>query len=80
MSDPDRRYLTIDEAAEYARLSSRTLRRAMRAGLLRSGGTSHKHLFLREWIDEWLTHATRRVGDVPSEDIEEALRRHERCA
>lgn len=55
MSDPDtRRYLTRREAAAYARLSTRTIDRAVREGHLRVAGTQRRRLFLKQWIDEWL--------------------------
>jgi excisionase family DNA binding protein len=58
-------YLTLPEAAERARLSVSTLKRAIRAGDLRAGGTPGRVLLLPEWVDEWLSARRRpRNGDL----------------
>ena len=47
-------WLTLAEAAAYARVHPATIERATGRGELRVGGTIGKRLFRREWLDEWL--------------------------
>lgn len=49
-------YLTKQEAADYARVSTSTIKRAIRSGALRSGGTPGLVRIRPEWVDEWLEH------------------------
>jgi excisionase family DNA binding protein len=58
-------YLTKAEAAAYARLSPRTIQRALASGQLRSAGTEQRRLIRPEWIDEWLE---RRSDDDSDKD------------
>jgi excisionase family DNA binding protein len=52
-------YLTKAEAAGYARVSVRTIERAIKAGDLEAGGTPGRRLVRQEWVDEWLGRARR---------------------
>jgi len=54
-------WLTLEEAAAYARMSKYRVRLAVRNGELRAGGTQRRTLFRQEWLDEWLS---RRAGDA----------------
>jgi excisionase family DNA binding protein/PAS domain S-box-containing protein len=47
-------WMTKDEAARYARCSASTLERAVHDGRLVAGGTSHRRLYRRAWLDAWL--------------------------
>ena len=47
-------YLTKEEAAKMARLSVRTIERAIRAGTLCAGGSPGRVRIRRESVDEWL--------------------------
>jgi excisionase family DNA binding protein len=47
-------YLTIPEAANYARVSVRTIRRAIVADALRYVGNGHLTRIRPEWVDQWL--------------------------
>jgi excisionase family DNA binding protein len=63
---PDSPWLTTSEAAAYARLSPKTLLRAIAAGRLRHArvGGRRSIRLRREWIDAWLL-ATAHPLDVP---------------
>ena len=64
-SDHDSPWLTIREAAPYAKCGVKVLYRAVRTGRLRAarlGGRRELRL-RREWIDRWIDAA---VGEEPS--------------
>jgi PAS domain S-box-containing protein len=50
-------WLTRDEASRYARCSVRTLERAVHDGRLMAGGSSHRRLYRRAWLDAWIALA-----------------------
>jgi excisionase family DNA binding protein len=52
-------YLTKAEAADYARVSVRTIERAIKAGDLDAGGIPGRRLIRQEWVDAWLMRAQR---------------------
>jgi excisionase family DNA binding protein len=52
-------WLTVDEAAEYARLSTRTLERLLARGRLRSASVGRRRLLHRDELDRYLQAATR---------------------
>lgn len=55
-------YLTRQEAAERARVSIRTIDRALAAGELEHAGGSGYAVRIRpEWVDEWLLRRGHRV-------------------
>lgn len=54
------RYLTIREAAEYAHVSSTTVRRAIKSGALVAGGTPGRLLILPEQVDAWIARRAER--------------------
>lgn len=47
-------YLTAEEAAAIARVSTRTVYDAIRFGELRAGGLRSRYRIKREWIEEWI--------------------------
>ncbi len=50
-----RKYMTVREAAEYSRLSERTLRQAMKRGFLRYYQPIGRRFLLHPWdIDEFI--------------------------
>jgi excisionase family DNA binding protein len=54
-------WLTKREAADYARVSMRTLERAMHDGDLRHAGEAGLAVRIRlEWVDDWLENRGRR--------------------
>jgi excisionase family DNA binding protein len=52
-------YLTLQEAADYARVSVDTLRRAIYRRELHAAGTAGLFRIKREWVDEWLENRHR---------------------
>lgn len=54
------RYLTMREAAAYAHVSYRTIRRAVKSGALVAGGTPGRRLILPEQIDAWIARRAER--------------------
>ncbi len=50
-----RKYLTLSEAADYSRLSERTLRQAMKKGFLRFHQPVARRFLLHPWdVDEFI--------------------------
>jgi excisionase family DNA binding protein len=45
---------TRQEAADYARVSVRTIDRAIAAGKLKAGGSAGTVRIRPEWLDDWL--------------------------
>jgi hypothetical protein len=61
MSETSSPWLTLGEAAAYARRGRRFLRNEVKAARLRAAvcGARRELLFRREWIDAWIEdHAT----------------------
>jgi excisionase family DNA binding protein len=65
MSEP--LYLTRDEAAKRARVSTRTIDRALRSGELQHVGGGGFAVRIRpEWVDEWLERRSGRYVSASS--------------
>jgi excisionase family DNA binding protein len=54
-------YLTLAEAANYARVSVDTVRRAIYRQELHAAGTAGLFRIKPEWVDEWLENRNRRT-------------------
>jgi len=54
-------WLNLSEASKYSGLSERTLRRAIRAGKLRSARQAGKLLFKAEWLDKFILYGKQRL-------------------
>mgnify|MGYP002640943419 CR=1 FL=1 len=46
-------WFTIREAANYLRVSTKTLRRGIKDGKLKSAKPTGKYLFRKIWLDAW---------------------------
>jgi len=56
------RWLRLDEASRYARVSTRTLRRAIRSGALPYRMPGKSYVLSTDDVDRWLEGLTRRHG------------------
>jgi excisionase family DNA binding protein len=54
MTSSEPAYLTREEAAQRARVSVKTIDRAVASGALQAGGTYRVTRIKPEWVDEWL--------------------------
>jgi excisionase family DNA binding protein len=54
-------YLTRQEAADYARLSLSTIKRALRAGELHAVGSRGRVRIRPEWVEAWLERRNDRL-------------------
>ena len=48
------RYMTKDEVKQYTNLSAYQINNGIRSGELQFAFVSNKHLFKKEWVDNWL--------------------------
>ena len=70
-------WMTIGEAARYARCGSKTLYREVRRGSLKAARVGGRRAIRvrREWLDRWLEDcATREEGDQPVARAQEIVR------
>jgi excisionase family DNA binding protein len=49
------KWLNVREAAEYLRVSQRTLERLVASGEIRSANVERRRIIRREWLDEYAT-------------------------
>lgn len=47
-------WLSIKEAAQYMRVSERTISRAIKSGTLKFKKPTKKYLFHKTWLDSWI--------------------------
>ena len=47
-------YLTKQEVKEYTKLSAYQINNGIRSGLLKFVYVGKKHLFKKQWVDNWL--------------------------
>ncbi len=47
-------WLNIKEAAQYMRVSERTIRRAIKSGALKFKKPTKKYLFHKTWMNAWI--------------------------
>ena len=48
------KYLTKDDVKEYTNLSGYQINNGIRSGLLKFVYVGKKHLFKKQWVDNWL--------------------------
>src|SRR4051812_41128830 len=60
---PEREWLTVAEAADYLRVSSRTMERLIQRGEVRSASVERRRIVRKNWLDEY---ATAREGVAPT--------------
>ena len=49
-----KKWMNISEASNYTSISSSTIRRAIKKGVLKVSRSTGKLLFKTEWVDKWL--------------------------
>ena len=49
-----KKWMNISEASNYTSISSPTIRRAIKKGVLKVSRSTGKLLFKTEWVDKWL--------------------------
>ena len=49
-----KKWMNISEASNYTSMSSSTIRRAIKKGVLKVSRSTGKLLFKTEWVDKWL--------------------------
>ena len=49
-----KKWMNISEVSNYTSMSSSTIRRAIKKGVLKVSRSTGKLLFKTEWVDKWL--------------------------
>ena len=49
-----KKWMSISEVSNYTSMSSSTIRRAIKKGVLKVSRSTGKLLFKTEWVDKWL--------------------------
>ena len=49
-----KKWMNISEVSNYTSISSSTIRRAIKKGVLKVSRSTGKLLFKTEWVDKWL--------------------------